>query len=139
MKLNKEELLIGAIVGGLSALKVGWIALAIAPVTSFFWAYTGAGASKLYRRLGVPLVIASACAVVTHSWVPFISVPLAFAVLSIGYGIPSTQPPDAGSWLGRIAFKLAKSNEKKADLYCRGLIYALLTLAFLPCLVANGN
>lgn len=129
--------MIGAIVGGLSAIKVGWLALAIAPITSFLWAYTGAGASKLYRRLGVPVLISVACTISVHNLVPLLSIPLAFGVLSIGYGIPSTQPPDEGSWLGRIAFKIANGNEKKADLYCRGLIYILLVLAFIPCWVAK--
>lgn len=136
MKLNHEELLIGFIVGICSWLVIGFWAIPVALVTSFFWAYTGAGASKLYRRLGVPVVISSVCAYFAHTWIPLISVPLAFGVLSIGYGIPTTQPVDEGSWLGRICFGWANGSEKLADLYCRGIIYILLALAFIPCWIS---
>lgn len=136
MKLNKEELLIGFIVGICSWVVISFWAIPVALVTSFFWAYTGAGASKLYRRLGVPALISTACAITTHSWIPLISILPAFGVLSIGYGIPTTQPFDEGSWLGRICFGWAKGSEKLADIYCRGIIYILLALAFIHCWIS---
>jgi len=135
VKLNQEELIIGFTVGICSCLVIGFWAIPVSLVTSFSWSYTAAAASKLYRRLGVPLVISSACAVVAHSWLPLISVPLAFGVLSIGYGIPSTQPPDAGSWLGALCLVYMGGDEKKANVLCRVIIYTLLALAFTPCLL----
>lgn len=119
-------------------MKVGLWALPMAVVTSLLWAVGGAeGGKKVVRRLGVPLTITSVCALFAHSWVPFISVPLAFGVLSIGYGIPSTQPPDEGSWLGQYCFELANKNECLAEIYCRTIIYAFLIIAFLPCFLIN--
>lgn len=137
MNLNKEELIIGFIVGISSWLVIGFWAIPVSLVTSFFWAYTGAGASKLYRRLGVPALISGVCSVVTHSWIPLISILPAFGVLSIGYGIPSTQPPDGGSWLGRLCWTYAGFDEKRAELYCRTIIYVLLALTFIPCLMSK--
>lgn len=136
--INKEELLIGAIVGLCFIPIIGLVALPMALATAILWNLGGAdGFSKAYRRMGVPLVTCITVAVVKQSLTPLISLLPVWGVLSIGYGIPSTQPPDAGSWLGREALMLAKGHEKRADLYCRGVIYALLALAFLPCLVAK--
>lgn len=138
MKLNKSELISGAIVGACSAPIVGLWWLALSPICAVLWAMGGAEkSSKLYRRLGVPAVLSISVALVNHSWLALTSIPLAFAVLSLGYGIPTTQPVDEGSWLGRICFDLAKKNEKLAELYCRTIIYTLLALAFIPCWVAK--
>lgn len=136
MKLIKAELTVGAIVGLVFAVKVGWWALPLAVVTSLLWAVGGAeGGKKIVRRLGVPLAITSACALFAHSWWPFVSVPLAFGVLSIGYGIV-TPGVDEGSWLGRLCWKWANKNEKLAELYCRTILYTLLALAFMPCWIS---
>lgn len=138
MKLNQEELIIGAIVGLSFAVKVGWWAILLAVLTSPLWAMGGAEkSSKLFRRLGVPLACSGLVAIIYHNWVPLISLPLASLVLHMGYGIPSTQPVDEGSWLGRLCFKWANKNEKLAELYCRTIIYTLLTLAFIPCFIVN--
>lgn len=137
MKLNKEELLIGFLVGIIFWFKVSWWALPLALLTSFLWAYTGWGASKLYRRLGVPLLCGGIVALVYHSLIPLISVPLAFGVLSIGYGIPTTQPPDEGSLLGQVCFELSNKNERLAEIYCRTTIYTLLAIAFIPCWITK--
>lgn len=131
MKLNKEELLIGFILGITFWFKIGWLAVPLACLTSFLWAYSGAGANKLFRRLGVPLACAGSVAVVHHALLPLISIPLAFGVLSLGYGIPDST--DKGSWLGQLCLVYAGGDEKKANLYCRGVLYTLLALAFLPC------
>jgi hypothetical protein len=136
VKLNAEELVIGAIVGLTFAIKVGWLAIPLACLTSFLWALTGSESkwnSKLWRRLVVPVVCAGLVALVYKSWVPMISVPLASAVLHLGYGIPDKT--DEGSWLGRLCLVYMGGDEKKANLLCRAIIYTLLALAFIPCLL----
>lgn len=137
MKLNKNELTIGLVVGGLSVVKTGWFSVPIALACSFMWAYTGAGASKLCRRLGVPSLIAGATALAKDNPVALLSILPAFAVLSMGYGIPTTKPYDEGSWLGRICYKLSNSNEDLAEFYCRSALYVLLAISFIPCFLAN--
>lgn len=138
MKLIKAELIVGAIVGASSAIKIGLWAIPTSVVTSLLWAMGGAtGGNKLYRRLGVPTIIGVVVGIVCHSWTPLLSIPPAFGVLSIGYGIPTTQPVDEGSWLGRLCFKWSKQNEKLAEIYCRTIIYTLLALAFLPCFLVS--
>lgn len=138
MKLNREELLIGLIFGLCFIPSLEWYALLLAPVTSFLWALGGSeDGLKIYRRLGVPLVTSLLCVIVQHSWWPALSIPMGFAVLSLGYGIPTIQPVDAGSWLGQICFSLAKHDEELAELYCRSIIYILLAIAFMPCWIAK--
>jgi hypothetical protein len=129
-KLNTEEIIIGFIFGLTFVGVIGWWAVLMAFVTSLFWALTGAGYSKLFRRVGVPLVACLAVALVKQYYLVFISLPLAFAVLSIGYGIPS--PNDAGSPLGQFFYAL---NPDNANILTRGTIYLLLALAFFPLLL----
>ena len=145
--LNKFEALIGLVFGLVFAVKIGWWALVLAPFTAYFWASGGAkkedGGNKLYRRLGCALFPALAVfAVHFPHWWCLLAVPLAFGVLSVGYGIPSTQPPDAGSVLGRWAYAIALKftddprPEWLAEIITRTLIYLLLSLTFIPCWVA---
>ena len=111
--LNLNELLIGSIVGGLSAILVGWWALLVSPITAFLWALSGMnGKDKIWRRLGVPLVVSLSVSIVRHSLIPIVSIPLAFGVLSIGYGIPDET--DSGSFLGQFFTDVLKN---KTDLY----------------------
>ena len=58
--------------------------------------------SNAWRRVGCPLVMALAfLGLHGHLLAVAISGGLQYGAMSIGYGTPSTQPPDAGSWLGR--------------------------------------
>ncbi len=135
---NREELLIGFIVGICFMPIIGLVAMPMALATAVLWNLGGAdGFSKAYRRIGVPVVCCVVVAIVKQSYIPLLSIVPAWGVLSIGYGIPSTQPKDEGSWLGRLAYKLSEGNESLADLYCRGLIYILLALSFTPCFIGR--
>lgn len=127
-RLNREELLVGACVGGVFILKFGVVATLIVPICSVLWAL-GGSVNKAFRRVGVAVVPAALAAVLTGSAWPLLAIPAAFGVMSIGYGIPSTLPPDAGSLLGRFFFKHFPEH---ADLFTRGTLYVLLALAFLP-------
>ena len=129
--LNLNELLIGSIVGGLSAILVGWWALLVSPITAFLWALSGMnGKDKIWRRLGVPLVVSLSVSIVRHSLIPIVSIPLAFGVLSIGYGIPDET--DSGSFLGQFFTDVLKLDKKQANIAVRSTIYILLALSFIP-------
>lgn len=141
--LNKSELVIGLIFGLIFAVKIGWWALALAPVTSFLWAAGGLW-NKAFRRIGCALLPCLAVWAVSGWWWAILAFPLAFGVLCIGYGIPTTQPPDEGSFLGRFAYSLVSQQsgwtvvekEQIAEILTRTLIYFLLSVAFIPCWAA---
>ena len=125
MKLNKEELIIASI---LTAIVVPFpIAIGAIPLCAFLWALTGASASKLFRRLGVPLV----WALCLWNLYALIAVPIGFGMLCIGYGIPTTQPYDKGSWLGIVFFKLTSGNMLMSNILTKGTIYLGLLIPFL--------
>lgn len=98
-----SELLEGFLFGLVSCLSIGFYGVLIGILCSILWRFGGIGwfGTNLWRRIGIPLVLCTAFALSKHSWIPIISFPLMWASLSIGYGTPSTQPPDEGSWLGR--------------------------------------
>jgi len=119
MRLNKEELITAGILTAIVTPWKWWI-LTI-PLCAFLWALTGSESKynyKLWRRLGVPVVWGASL----WMWQVAFAIPVAFGFLSMGYGIPSTQPFDEGSWLGRIF---------KNDLIVRGIIYSGATLPFI--------
>jgi len=119
MKLNKEEILVASILTMLAAHWLTWIITV--PLCAFLWALTGSESKynyKLWRRLGVPLVWALSL----WTWQALICVPIAFGFLSIGYGMPSTQPIDDGSWLGRNMLKLFR-DYNTANIITRAIIY----------------
>lgn len=129
MKLNKEELIIGGIFGGLLAIFIGPWAVLTALLCSFLWAWTGAGNGAIWRKVGCPLVACGSIFLVHHHWQVWVGFIPMVIVLSLGYGIPSTQPPDAGSPLGRFWYKISP---KYANVLTRGTIYTLLLLCFIP-------
>ena len=134
MNLNKEELIIGAVFGLSFVLVFGWLVVPVSAATSFLWALGGRYGGGI-RRWGVPAVVVAVSFYLTHAGNVLVSYPLGVAVLSIGYGIPSTQPPDSGSALGSFWYKI---KPELADLLTRGTIYLLLALAFLPVYAAKN-
>lgn len=121
--LNREEMVIAVLLTVIAA--VFPYAILAAPVCAFFWAITGAGESKLWRRLGVPTI----WAMTYLNWWAFLLVPVSFAFLTIGYGIPSLL--DEGSWLGKIAWNISGHNSLWANVITRGIIYGGAVLPFL--------
>ena len=137
--MNKEEVLTGCVYGLAWAAFIGWWSVPLVVVCGFLWAFGGAaGTSKSWRRWGVPLAVCVAIALTRWSWIPLVSIVPFFAVLTIGYGIPSVNPipeGDAGSWLGRLCTKMITGSvnpppledEEIINWVCRGII-AMLTL-----------
>ena len=132
MGLNRSELLIGFAVGMAFWFKLGLIAIPLAILTSVLWALSGMkGHSKLWRRIGVPLVICLVTFAKFKDWTCWFSLPMAFVVLSLGYGIPDAF--DEGSMLGRFWYWISPDY---AELFTRVTIYLLLALSFIPCFIA---
>ena len=126
MKLNKEELIIGSIFGAVPIFWIHWYALATIPICAFLWALSGAGQSKLYRRLGCPMVVSLVMFLNTNHWRIFWFILAGFGILCTGYGIPDGG--DKGSWLGRFWFK---TFPKYANFLTRVTIYMALAISFL--------
>lgn len=123
-----------AIVGAIFAISFsGWLGpwvLAAAPLCAWLWALGGATAKGI-RRIGCPMVVGAALWHTTGNWVAsLIWVPVAWVTLSVGYGLPSTQPPDAGSVLGRWAYAVCRKNERLASILTRSLIIGVCVLDY---------
>lgn len=124
--MNKNELLVGFLLTLCLTPIMGALGLLALIICPLLWALSGMhGQDKIWRRLGVPVVWALAILAHCHNWYVLLAIPMSFGALCIGYGIPSTQPPDEGSWLGRFYYNLCKKNEQWANILTRGTIYGL--------------
>lgn len=135
--LNLLELLIGAIFGAVPVIWIHWWALITVPLCAFLWAWTGAGHGVIWRKVLMPAITVGAICVTRHSWHPAIGLPFMMLVLSLGYGIPSTRPPDPGSMLGRFWWSKTdgiteKEHQDHAEFLTRFTIYIALGLCFIP-------
>lgn len=128
MRLNKEELAIGGIFGGAWAYFTGAWTFLLIPACAVLWAL-GGSENKLYRRIGVAGVSYALVTAVTHQpWAGLASGLAVFGVLSLGYGIPTAQPKDEGSVLGRFWHRLLR-NEALSQAATRATVGLLLGLA----------
>ena len=131
MKLNREECLYGTGISLAFFWILGWWVVLIAPITAFLWALGGAsGYTAAWRRIGVSLVLGIVLSISSKNLWCLLSILPAFGFLCLGYGIPSTQPPDDGSVLGRFFWKLTGGKEWLTNLLTRGLIMSGLFLSF---------
>lgn len=94
----------GFIVGQATTVVIGLWSITLGLLTGTLWVMGGRGflGTNLWRRAGVSMVVSLTFALAKHSFIPMMSFPLMWLAMSVGYGTPSTQPPDEGSWLGRI-------------------------------------
>ena len=129
MVLNKEEMVWGASFGIAFFGVVGWLAIPQAILCAYLWALSGAGESKLFRRFGCPLIVSLTAYIVSKDVWVWVSLPIAFGILSLGYGIPSQMPYDEGSTLGKFWNRIS---QKHANLLTRSTIVVLLILAYIP-------
>lgn len=129
--LNKNELIVGAVFGAVLSLFTGPIGLLAVPFISVLWAIGGSGEGRAFRYIGVPAV---GFVFLPHTLAYIIGSVVAGALLTIGYGIPTIAPGrpdhDEGSTLGAFYYKLFKGNEKLANIFTRGTLYAGMFLAY---------
>lgn len=103
MRAIIEDYLIGSVFGFVTCIVLGWyFGLACSIVCGILWVLGGRGfiGSKVWRRLGVPLLISLQFATNGHILGSIISFLLQIGWQTAGYGEPS--PGDSGSWLGRL-------------------------------------
>lgn len=133
--LNKEELTIGFLYGLISCVVLGWFGLLTACLTAFLWALSGSSYrlnNKLFRRLGCPLAIVLPFFLTTHLWYNWLTLPIHFGILSVGYGIPDST--DKGSWLGRFWLLHWEGDSYTANIFTRGTVFIALAIGALPLL-----
>lgn len=101
--------------------------------------------SKLFRGLGIPILITGIAFLVLKHWL-VLSIMSLYAVLTIGYGIPDNwDGGDKGSPLGRFFFwTIFNGNYNPyahllADIFTRGTIAILSCLTFLSIPLLKSN
>ena len=106
----------------------------------------GGSWKKSVRRFGCPIILYCSIGVSTHT--PVIGWQgaiigllggLSAILLSIGYGLPSTQPPDEGSALGRFYWNLTTSNQMLSNIATRLTIYTALLIPWVIVKVLYGS
>ena len=115
---NPEENMIWGLLQFPLYFVIGWWILLIMPLCSVLGRLGGVtGGSKLFRRLGVPLVVCWCAFAATHHWGIFLAVPF-MVWLAPSYG--------EESWL----YKLIK-NDFLTRLVCFAWYWTVFALAFL--------
>ena len=116
---NPEEIFVGACLQFPIYFIVKWWAIPIMILCGFLWRAGGCkGGNKLFRRIGVPLVVTGATFIFLHHFWIFLAVPF-MVWLAPSYG--------QDSWL----FKIIK-NEFLTRLICFAWYWSAFSLAFLP-------
>lgn len=115
MKLNKEEMFIGAMIQYPFYFMIHWWVIVAMAASGVLWAMGGAEkSSKLFRRIGCPIV-SGLCLLCSHlSLGALLGTIMGFGVLTIGYG--------ESSWL----YKRFKEN----DFVIRTITYMLYWTVF---------
>lgn len=132
VEILEQDVVEGFVYGIFSVFAIGPFAIPAAAVTALLWALGGAGFLGLnsWRRIGCPAVMASIFYFTGHPLALGSGI-LQWGALSIGYGIPSVQPPDEGSELGRFWFERF-GHDKKTDVATQISWFAILALAMAP-------
>lgn len=141
--LNFEEQFIGFVFGLVFAFKIGIIfSFFLALCTIYLYAAGGAkeedGGNKLYRRAGCSILPTLAVYMFNQHWDQyriFMAVPIAWWVLSWGYGIPDSS--DEGSLIGRFWYFEFERDVNMANIFTRSTIYLALAFSFIPVWMAH--
>ena len=132
MKLLPVDLLIGALVALPMTIWLGQYAIPIIVGSAYLWSLGGQRGHS-YRSVWITLLLNLPIIWITpypHLWPLLSAVPMG-VIMSLGYGLPSTQPPDSGSPLGRYWSKRFTRvtgsgdfvpDEMKATIAARGTI-----------------
>lgn len=116
-----EEIFIGAVLQFPLYFIVGWIVLPAMIICGVFWRLGGwSGGNKLYRRLGVPLVVCLLSMGAGVGWQILLALPF-MTWIAPSYGIDS--------WL----FKLVK-NDFLTRLICWAWYWSVFSVAYAVCI-----
>lgn len=116
-----SEFFIGAIAGAAFTPWISGIGLVgiflVAAVTGTLWSL-GGHLNQAYRRAGVPAVIVTCVGLTLQPMTAefalrlLVAYSVMFLATSLGYGVPSTQPPDEGSAIGKFWYRILKDLDK---------------------------
>lgn len=132
--MNKNELLVGFLLTLCLTPWMGALGLLAIILCPLFYALSGMnGYDKIWRRLGVPIIWASAIYAHSQHLAIALAIPLSYGALTIGYGIRDAT--DDGAVLGNLFLDLCKGNYWWANFWTRGTIYGL---ALCPMVLLNN-
>ena len=124
---NPEEIFIGACLQFPLIFIVGWWIWLIMPLSGLLWRLGGVtGGSKLFRRLGVPILVTLATFLALHQWQIFLAIPFMVWLCPASYG--------KSGWLWKWILGIVK-DEKKADLITYGILFLWYWSAFVIALI----
>lgn len=103
----------------------GWFTVLTVPACAVLYAMGGDRKyASVWRDLGCSAVMSIALILATGNLL-FLGAGLAtFGLFTVGLGLPSTQPYDEGSPVGRIAWALSNKTEWLANIYTHAFLYA---------------
>ena len=130
----------GSLVGAVGLLfGLGWFSVITIPACAILYAMGGDEKYQSgWRDVGCAAVNSVFLILATGNLL-FLGAGLGvFGILTIGPGLPSTQPPDAGSPLGRICWALAKGKEWLANIYTHAFIYLAIWFTYFLVSVLRG-
>lgn len=127
------DLLLGAIQGLFTIPWLGWFCVIPMILCSLLWAI-GGQYGHAWRVYGIPLVLCSSVLWfhMNQPLLVYLPYPFMALILSLGYGLPSTQPYDKGSSLGRFWIQITEDNEFSATIYARGTIILGVGVCMIP-------
>lgn len=137
---SKIDFLYGALFAALGLLfGLGTFALLAIPACAVLFAMGGDNNWRSgWRDIGCAAVMALLMILATGNLL-FLGAGVAvFGLLTVGLGLPSTQPKDPGSVIGRIAWRLAKKREWLANLYTHAFLYAATWGVYLAVSILRG-
>jgi len=125
-----EELVIGSVWGLSVGLAFGGPIWLTGPACAVLWRLGGMGFmdTKIWRRLGVPLILSVTALLQGHPWA-WIGLS-AFAPLSMGYGIPQTD--ESPSALGKFWAYFFPLDIWKTNMFTRGTCHLLTAICLIP-------
>lgn len=134
LKLNLEEVALGASFGLALWPFCGLWAMILAIICAFLWSLGGSGAGRKWRFVGVPIVAGIAlwhlAQNIQHvNWLAGMTL-AALGTLTIGYGTPDAS--DEGSNLGKFVVNRLKMKDPQATYVIRGFLSVLLAVSYSP-------
>ena len=126
---NPEELIISGLMATVPIYWIiGWWVTPVFVACGLLWRAGGVtGGNKLFRRIGVPLVVCGATFLVFREWWIFLAGPFMVWLCPASYG--------KSSWLFKWILARVGGDGRKADIITRGLLFFWYWSAFFIALI----